>query len=79
MSFVESVGFVSDVLFVIFFALILVGIIIRFAYSVSGDIKREKEEAEEEEARIKELDDEIDFIAARLGYKKNTKDEDNEK
>ena len=79
MSFVESVGFVSDVLFVIFFALILVGIIVRFAYSVSGDIKREKEEAEKEEARCKELDDEIDFIAARLGYKKNTKDEDNEK
>ena len=79
MSFVEAIGFVSDVLFVFFSALILVGILVYFAYYVRGDLKKEKEEAEKEEQRCKELDDEIDFIAARLGYKKNTKDEDNEK
>ena len=79
MNFVEAIGFVSDVLFVFFSALILVGILVYFAYYVRGDLKKEKEEAEKEEQRCKELDAEIDFIAARLGYKKNTRDEDNEK
>ena len=77
MNFVESVGLVSDVLSVIFLALMLLCI---FTYAVSyviGDINRNKEEEKRKEERAEELEDEIDFILAKLGYVKKTKDEDN--
>ena len=76
MNFVESVGLVSDVLSVIFLGIMLLGILVYTVSYAVGDMKRNKEEEKQQEERAEELENEIDFIAEKLGYVKKTKDED---
>lgn len=78
MTFVEAVGFVSDVCIVVFAAMVLSAILTGFILTAYRDIKKSQEEEKRVEERAEELDDEIDFIAAKLGYVKKTKDEENE-
>ena len=75
MNFVEGVNFVADFLFIGFSVFLMIGLLIGFIFYLSGDYKRTKEEERKQEERAEELDDEIDFIAEKLGYVKKTNKE----
>lgn len=72
MNFYEGVTFIADFLFIVFFAMLLIGLFHYFVCYLSDDRKRNKEEELKQEQRADEIDAEIDFIAEKLGYVKKT-------